>query len=629
MSTAVFTSALVMAALACAGAVVISSGNNPPVHIRTTDNGTFYLPLRSPDPRVTRVAHNMAPEQIKITYWGPGQMLISWATGYHNVGKVNTVQPPLVDSVGHVVVYGTTKGSLTSSATGLGASHKLTYLNTKEGEFDYASPVHSHVLLTGLAAGTTYFYRVGDPVIIGGLSRELNFTMPKAPTLASLPFTLAITADTGVNVATAGNVRGIIAAKPDMVLHVGDHVYGDIWLPNGTINPVLTGGNTTLTYPGGVPDMELWNNYGRMWSPLTENVPFQPAIGNHDLWRQGSGHKFHPFNHRYPTPQTGRLEDVLDSGRDNNTVNGYYSFPIPGAMVFVLSQFHDYDTSSAQFRWFNSSLAKLDRSTFPWLIVAYHMPLYTTLTGHYHETECFRSIYEPLFIRYGVSIVFNGHDHNYQRTYPMNNYKRDSCGPVHLVLGNGGVERVADNRNIDRIPVNSTARPAYCNPNITAASAAMSARLVTYNSSLFQGTTPTVCLSQQATGGNGFCWGEKQPEWQAFRDSSTGHGLLTIVNATHMRFEQKRTDDNIILDATNTITTGTFKPDGEADQFWITRDPACKLVGARRRLAERPDTSEPAAAVAPARQGYSRRGWLSKEGLTALELASLPLPEGM
>jgi hypothetical protein len=48
-----------------------------------------------------------------------------------------------------------------------------------------------------------------------------------------------------------------------------------------------------------------------------------------------------------------------------------------------------------------------------------------------------RNIYEPLFIRYSVSLVFNGHDHNYQRTYPMNNYKRDTCGPVHIVLGNG------------------------------------------------------------------------------------------------------------------------------------------------------------------------------------------------
>lgn len=61
------------------------------------------------------------------------------------------------------------------------------------------------------------------------------------------------------------------------------------------------------------------------------------------------------------------------------------------------------------------------------------------------------------------------------------------------------MERVADDRNIDRQSVNSTSRPAYCSSNITAASAAMTTRLVGYNTSLFQGTTPTVCLSQQVS----------------------------------------------------------------------------------------------------------------------------------
>jgi hypothetical protein len=38
--------------------------------------------------------------------------------------------------------------------------------------------------------------------------------------------------------------------------------------------------------------------------------------------------KFHPYNHRYPTPQTGKLEDVLDAGKANMTVNGFYGFPV-------------------------------------------------------------------------------------------------------------------------------------------------------------------------------------------------------------------------------------------------------------------------------------------------------------
>jgi hypothetical protein len=73
------------------------------------------------------------------------------------------------------------------------------------------------------------------------------------------------------------------------------------------------------------------------------------------------------------------------------------------------------------------------------------------------------------------------------------------------------VERVADNRNIDRQSVNSTSRPAYCSSNITAASAAMTTRLVGYNTGLFQGTTPNVCLSQQVSAA---CVAASQLSWQ-------------------------------------------------------------------------------------------------------------------
>ncbi len=90
MKGSIVSGVVLLATLACASAVVISNGNNPPVHIRTTDNGTFYLPLRSPDPRVARTEHNMSPEQIKITYWAPGQMLISWSTGEHRMHDART-----------------------------------------------------------------------------------------------------------------------------------------------------------------------------------------------------------------------------------------------------------------------------------------------------------------------------------------------------------------------------------------------------------------------------------------------------------------------------------------------------------------------------------------------------------
>ena len=42
-----------------------------------------------------------------------------------------------------------------------------------------------------------------------------------------------------------------------------------------------------------------------------------------------------------------------------------------------------------------------------------------------------RKTLEPLFIKYGVSVVLTGHDHIYERTKPQN-------GIVYFVAGSGG-----------------------------------------------------------------------------------------------------------------------------------------------------------------------------------------------
>jgi hypothetical protein len=72
----------------------------------------------------------------------------------------------------------------------------------------------------------------------------------------------------------------------------------------------------------------------------------------------------------------------------------------------------------------------------------------------------------------------------------------------HTAHRAGGVERVPDNRFIDRVANRSTL-PDYCSANITAAVQAMTARMTSLNPGLFQGTQPTVCLSQEV--GSGGC----------------------------------------------------------------------------------------------------------------------------
>ena len=83
--------------------------------------------------------------------------------------------------------------------------------------------------------------------------------------------------------------------------------------------------------------------------------------------------------------------------------------------------------TAAQTRWLERTLAR--RSGFR-RIVAFHHPPYTC--GGHLGSATVRKAWVPLFERYGVRLVLNGHDHNYQR------FERN--GVTYVVHGGGGAE---------------------------------------------------------------------------------------------------------------------------------------------------------------------------------------------
>ena len=143
---------------------------------------------------------------------------------------------------------------------------------------------------------------------------------------------------------------------------------------------------------------------------LDSGVKFYAALGNHDSREQ---RYYKPFN------MDGRL---------------YYSFKAPKEDVrfFALeSTYMDQD----QLRWVDSELSK---SGEKWKIVFFHHPLYSSARTH-GSTLKLREVLEPLFIKYNVSLVLNGHDHTYERIKPQN-------GVLYFVEGSSGQLRKGDLR---------------------------------------------------------------------------------------------------------------------------------------------------------------------------------------
>jgi 3',5'-cyclic AMP phosphodiesterase CpdA len=148
------------------------------------------------------------------------------------------------------------------------------------------------------------------------------------------------------------------------------------------------------------------------YKPLLDaGVKFYASLGNHDA-REQSRYKL--FN------------------MDGRT---YYTFKAPKEDVRFFALESDYPRPE-QIAWLQKELESSDAK---WKIPYFHHPLYSS--GERHGSDVtLRQTLEPLFIKYGVSVVLTGHDHFYERIKPQN-------GIVYFVVGSGGKLRGG---NIDR-----------------------------------------------------------------------------------------------------------------------------------------------------------------------------------
>ena len=147
------------------------------------------------------------------------------------------------------------------------------------------------------------------------------------------------------------------------------------------------------------------------YKPLLDaGVKFYASLGNHDAREQ---RYYKLFN------MDGKL---------------YYTLtPKPNVRFFVLESTYPVPE---QIQWVENELKS---SSSDWKIVYFHHPLYSSGDRHGSDLRL-REVLEPLFLKYNVSVVLNGHDHFYERLKPQK-------GIVYFVVGSGGQLRKG---NIDR-----------------------------------------------------------------------------------------------------------------------------------------------------------------------------------
>jgi len=122
---------------------------------------------------------------------------------------------------------------------------------------------------------------------------------------------------------------------------------------------------------------------------LDAGVQFYATLGNHDTTNERF---YKPFN-----------------------MNGanYYTYKKGHVRFFALdSNYMD----PKQTAWIETQLREAGNGD--WKICYFHHPLYSS--GRFHGPAIdLRKVLEPLFVKYGVDVVFSGHDHVFERIHPQ------------------------------------------------------------------------------------------------------------------------------------------------------------------------------------------------------------------
>jgi len=250
---------------------------------------------------------------------------------------------------------------------------------------DYNKVKIHEVTLASLSPETIYYYKVYSE---NDAKNSFFLTGVDYDT----PFKFVAYGDTKAGSSHRKVAKELLKQSPDFIINTGDIA------SNGTI-------------------YRVWGE--QFFSPLADvidHIPIFVSIGNHEK------HAAYYF-------------DFLSL--PNNEL--WYSFDYGNSHFIALDSNKEYEPNTEQYDWLKNDLKNAKAQ---WKFVFFHHPPYSS--GFHKSSLDVRDVLTPLFRKYGVDIVFNGHDHFYERTYPINSVFTETDSPVTYVVTGGGGARLYD-----------------------------------------------------------------------------------------------------------------------------------------------------------------------------------------
>ncbi|XP_060062934.1 acid phosphatase type 7-like [Ylistrum balloti] len=361
------------------------------------------------------------------------------------------------------------------------------------------------VALQGLIPGCLYFYNVGGDI----QSQRSNFFSFRVP-FKYEPHTYMVFGDLGTK---SANLQFLVhesrARNYSAIFHVGDIAY-DLGSDGGKVG----------------------DKFLNLIQLMSANTPYMTVPGDHDLFKDDE------YRYRFSNPNADwpmQMEQLWYSINMGKT-----HFVCISTEVF----FSDERNVERFMKWLQHDLTKANdnRSNFPWIVVMAHRPMYCSVDDTREDCRkpdsVVRQNLESVYSQFGVDVVFSGHNHMYERTWPTYQNKAvalnyiNPMAPVHIIVGSLGNQYLTE----------YTSKP-----------------------------------------GGG---------WSAFTKSGMEieiYGRLTVYNYTHLYWEARSAMDNSLVDRMLIIQRvhGPFTntqvnipdPLGEAGKAWRNRNGATEDDG--------------------------------------------------
>jgi hypothetical protein len=244
----------------------------------------------------------------------------------------------------------------------------------------------------------------------------------------------------------------------------------------------------------------VWADFGNNIQQSAAFRPWMPCPGNHEIEFHNGAQGFNAYLTRFSLPHNGTAftglwyqfrvgsalfvslsaDDVIyqDSGAfvagpgPLQPAPSTGNAPIePGTSLYIRGY-----SGGEQTRWLEKTLAAASKDeSIDWIIVQMHQDALSSSKNGNGSDKGIRESWLPLFDRYGVDLVLCGHDHDYERSWPVRGCNHDvgrdaasgaavdtcqpapviavqpadgkfdtSSGTIHLILGGGGTSAPLD-----------------------------------------------------------------------------------------------------------------------------------------------------------------------------------------